>query len=167
MSSRQELEAAAADVIKILKGIDEFKEASIAVIGGLALWKYIPYGRTTEVCAAQLESIPEKADHGYQDVDFIINCANAPDGVKQKLLRLPDSPFVQYAELFYYKNPRGQQIQIDITPHSQVSRTLEISCHQKKHEEHSLRFIAVAVHASKRRESQEHTRPDSSLHLRH
>lgn len=48
---RHELEGVAVDVINILKGIDKFKEASIAIIGGLAVWKYMPYGRQTEVCS--------------------------------------------------------------------------------------------------------------------
>lgn len=103
MPSLQELERAAIDVLRILKGINEFKDASIAVIGGLALWKYIPSGRTTE------------------DVDFMINVHSAPDGVKQKLLKLPESRFVQHAQFFYYKSPSGQHIQIDIVPSWQVS----------------------------------------------
>ena len=49
MPTRTQLEAAASDVIHILKGINEYSNARIAVIGGLALWKYIPTGRTTEV----------------------------------------------------------------------------------------------------------------------
>ena len=47
--TRLQLERAAADVISILKGISEYSNAKIAVIGGLALWKYLPSGRTTEV----------------------------------------------------------------------------------------------------------------------
>ena len=49
MPTRTQLETAAADVIRILKGISEYSDAKIAIIGGLALWKYIPTGRTTEV----------------------------------------------------------------------------------------------------------------------
>ena len=49
MPTRSQLETAAADVIGILKGISEYSDARIAIIGGLALWKYIPRGRTTEV----------------------------------------------------------------------------------------------------------------------
>ena len=44
-----DLDAAASDVIQILKGIPEFALCKVAVIGGLALWKYLPRGRTTEV----------------------------------------------------------------------------------------------------------------------
>ncbi len=47
--SRNQLEAAAADVITILKSIREYSDAKVAVIGGLALWKYLPAGRTTQV----------------------------------------------------------------------------------------------------------------------
>jgi hypothetical protein len=45
-----DLEKAAAEVISILKGMKDFSNSKIAVIGGLALWKYVPNGRTTEVC---------------------------------------------------------------------------------------------------------------------
>ncbi|KAF2459309.1 hypothetical protein BDY21DRAFT_337915 [Lineolata rhizophorae] len=98
MPSLNELETAAADVLNILKGIPEFSNARVAVIGGLALWKYIPTGRTTE------------------DVDFIINMDSAPHGIKQKLLTLPNSPFVQLAQVFFYKIPGGPNVQLDITP---------------------------------------------------
>jgi hypothetical protein len=49
MPTLVQLEATAADVIGILKGISEYEDAKIAVIGGLAVWKYDPEGRTTEV----------------------------------------------------------------------------------------------------------------------
>lgn len=54
MPSLNELESAAAQVIAILKSISEFSDASVAVIGGLALWKYIPNGRTTEVLSSTI-----------------------------------------------------------------------------------------------------------------
>ncbi len=56
-----------------------------------------------------------------QDVDFIINIASAPESVKTKLLSLPNSPFVQHAQYFYYKSRDGSYVQIDITPEWQVS----------------------------------------------
>lgn len=46
---RDVLHQTAADVIAILKTIPEFRDSKIAVIGGLALWKYLSDGRTTEV----------------------------------------------------------------------------------------------------------------------
>nr|POF00351.1 hypothetical protein CFP56_77325 [Quercus suber] len=49
MELQDVLERAAADVLQILKGISELQDASIAVIGGLALRKYLPNGRRTEV----------------------------------------------------------------------------------------------------------------------
>jgi len=49
MPTRIELERAATNVVGILKNISEYSEAKIAIIGGLALWKYIPNGRTTQV----------------------------------------------------------------------------------------------------------------------
>ncbi|KAJ9158524.1 hypothetical protein NKR19_g3245 [Coniochaeta hoffmannii] len=98
MDARVRLERAAADVIVILKGIAEYSEASIAVIGGLALWKYIQGGR------------------GTQDVDFIISIDSAPHSVKNKLLALPNSPFIQQAQYFLYEDREGNYVQIDITP---------------------------------------------------
>ncbi|RMD39644.1 hypothetical protein DV735_g5480, partial [Chaetothyriales sp. CBS 134920] len=98
MSSQEELEAIASRVISILKTINEYKDARVVIIGGLAVWKYPPDGRTTK------------------DVDFMVNISNAPRGVKDKLLALPDSPFIQQAQLFYYKSTGGSLIQIDITP---------------------------------------------------
>ncbi|KAF2230122.1 hypothetical protein EV356DRAFT_580299 [Viridothelium virens] len=98
MQAQKRLEMAAVNVIRILKDISEFREARIAVIGGLALWKYNPAGRTTN------------------DVDFIVSIDSAPQGVKQKLLALPNSFFTQQAEFFLYKSPDGSNIQIDITP---------------------------------------------------
>lgn len=51
-----------------------------------------------------------------QDVDFIITVDSAPQSVKNKLLALPNSPFVQQAQYYYYKDPQGNYIQIDTTP---------------------------------------------------
>lgn len=47
--TQSELEAAASFVIQALKGMPEFASCEVAIIGGLALWKYVPKGRTTEV----------------------------------------------------------------------------------------------------------------------
>lgn len=55
-----------------------------------------------------------------QDVDFIINTDSAPEGVKKRLLNLPNSPFIQQAQFFFYKNHNGSYIQVDITPGRQV-----------------------------------------------
>ncbi|KAI9652038.1 MAG: hypothetical protein M1829_001975 [Trizodia sp. TS-e1964] len=98
MPPLSELNNAAANVISILKSIPEYSSARVAVIGGLAVWNYLQRGRTTE------------------DVDLIVNIESAPSSVKQKLLNLPSSPFMQQAQYFYYKNPYGSYIQVDITP---------------------------------------------------
>ncbi|PGH02697.1 hypothetical protein AJ79_07576 [Helicocarpus griseus UAMH5409] len=55
-----ELEETAKATIASLKSFSEFSSAKIAIIGGTALWKYIPNGRTTS------------------DVDFIITVSGAP-----------------------------------------------------------------------------------------
>ena len=49
MPTLAELNRAASEVITILKGITDYSNAKIAVIGGLALWNYVQNGRTTEV----------------------------------------------------------------------------------------------------------------------
>lgn len=49
LPSLAELNRAASDVITILKGIPDYSNAKVAVIGGLALWNYVRDGRTTEV----------------------------------------------------------------------------------------------------------------------
>lgn len=47
--TQPELDAAASYVIQTLKEMPEFASCEVAIIGGLALWKYVPRGRTTEV----------------------------------------------------------------------------------------------------------------------
>jgi hypothetical protein len=49
MPTLAELNRAASEVIIILKGITDYSNARVAVIGGLALWNYVQNGRTTEV----------------------------------------------------------------------------------------------------------------------
>ena len=49
MASLQFLHSAAAEVIGYLKKISEYSDVRVAVIGGLAVWNYIPKGRTTQV----------------------------------------------------------------------------------------------------------------------
>jgi hypothetical protein len=56
MSSRTQLERAAANVIGILKSINEYSNSRVAVIGGLALWNYVRDGRTTQVFASYIYS---------------------------------------------------------------------------------------------------------------
>ncbi|OJD24744.1 hypothetical protein ACJ73_03899 [Blastomyces percursus] len=93
-----ELEAAAEDVIRILRGVPEFASARVAIIGGMSLWKYLDGYRTTE------------------DVDFLTTVQGAPSAVENKLLVLPNTPFQQLAQIFYYRLPNGKSIQIDMTP---------------------------------------------------
>lgn len=47
-------------------------------------------------------------------MDFTISVYNAPQSVKEKLLRLPGSPFVQRSQFFYFVNQNGREIQIDM-----------------------------------------------------
>ncbi|PLN83717.1 hypothetical protein BDW42DRAFT_192151 [Aspergillus taichungensis] len=97
-----DLEQAASAVILILQTMPEFADAKIAIIGGLSLWKYISHFRSTE------------------DVDFLITVQGAPHAVKEKLLALPETPFEQHAQLFFYVGLAGKAVQIDITPSWQV-----------------------------------------------
>ncbi|RMZ73736.1 hypothetical protein GMOD_00009504 [Pyrenophora seminiperda CCB06] len=94
-SKFSELERASLVVLDIFKTIPELQTAKVAIIGGMALWKYLPDYRTT------------------QDVDFCITATGAPSSVKTKLLALPNTPFKQLADLFVYDDGK-QLIQIDI-----------------------------------------------------
>ncbi|RYO93987.1 hypothetical protein DL762_000735 [Monosporascus cannonballus] len=95
----RELECAASDVIRTVKRMPDLGNVKLAIIGGLALWHYLPRGRTTD------------------NINFITNIATSPSSLKKKLLQLPDSPFVQRAQILFYVSPgRGREIQVDISP---------------------------------------------------
>ncbi|RYO97603.1 hypothetical protein DL764_007277 [Monosporascus ibericus] len=95
----RELECAASDVIRTVKRIPDLGNVKLAIIGGLALWHYLPRGRTTG------------------NINFITNISTSPSSLKKKLLQLPDSPFVQRAQLLFYVSPgSGREIQVDISP---------------------------------------------------
>ncbi|KAF2968901.1 hypothetical protein GQX73_g4678 [Xylaria multiplex] len=96
--SLSDLQSAATDVIRILKGLPQFAEQKIAVIGGMALWMYLPRGRSTE------------------DVDFIVTL-DGPKSIKPTLLSLKGGPFVEHSQWFYYRSPAGKLIQIDFAPY--------------------------------------------------
>ncbi|KAF3934048.1 hypothetical protein ABW19_dt0203456 [Dactylella cylindrospora] len=92
-----DLELAAKEVIAYLK-VSGFEDSDIAVIGGMAVWKYLPDYRTT------------------QDVDFFINARGAPKTVKERLARMSPSKFVDQAGIFSFRTSSGRWIQIDMTP---------------------------------------------------
>ncbi|EZF10801.1 hypothetical protein H112_08004 [Trichophyton rubrum D6] len=94
----KELEDTVRAAIDALKQYPEFGSAKLAIIGGTALWKYIPSGRTTK------------------DVDFLNTVSGARQAVKAELLRMLNSCFAEYAQLFVYKHLSGKSIQIDYTP---------------------------------------------------
>ncbi len=112
-------EQCAAEVIKILKPLSEFADTKVAIIGGLALCRYMPWLRATKVRFANNDSLLT-ATNTYKDIDFITTAKNAPDSVKQKLLNLPNSPFEDCAGIFFYQSPTGPAVQIDMTPEWQV-----------------------------------------------
>ncbi|KAF6844840.1 hypothetical protein CMUS01_00637 [Colletotrichum musicola] len=102
MLSLTELENAATDAIRILQGLTEFSHARIAVAGEVALWRYLPQERRR------------------RHIDFIIDIDSLPKPMKQKLLSLPGSPFVQEARGFFY-NHGGNRVRVEITPKWQSS----------------------------------------------
>ncbi|RYP55389.1 hypothetical protein DL768_000144 [Monosporascus sp. mg162] len=95
----RELECAASDVIRTVKRIPDLGNVKLAIIGGLALWHYLPRGRATD------------------NINFITNISTSPSSLKKKLLQLPGSPFVQRGQILFYVSPgSGREIQVDISP---------------------------------------------------
>jgi hypothetical protein len=84
----------------------------------MALWKYLPDYRTTQVYDLRYRLSPVRANCS-KDVDFCITTPGAPSSVKTKLLALPDTPFKQIADLFVYDDGK-QVIQINIVNTMQV-----------------------------------------------
>jgi hypothetical protein len=117
-SKFSELERACLVVLDIFKTIPELQTAKVAIIGGMALWKYLPDYRTTQVCDLRFTLSPVRANC-LKDVDFCITATGAPSSVKTKLLALPNTPFKQFADLFVYDDGK-QLIQIDIVNTMQV-----------------------------------------------
>ncbi|KAF6811253.1 hypothetical protein CSOJ01_05811 [Colletotrichum sojae] len=95
---------AATDAIRILQGLTEFSHARVAVAGEVALWRYLPQERRRR---------PEGVD-SIINIDFIIDIDSVPKTMKQKLLSLPGSPFVQEARGFFY-NHGGNRVRVEIT----------------------------------------------------
>ncbi|KAI1159237.1 hypothetical protein F5B18DRAFT_655823 [Nemania serpens] len=93
----KELEYAVCDVIQIVKQIPELAESRLAVIGGLALWHYLPGHRPTDI------------------INFITNLPTL-ELLKKKLLRHPNSPFTKSKQALFYHSPAGRVIQIKISP---------------------------------------------------
>ncbi|KAI1502806.1 hypothetical protein F5X99DRAFT_143515 [Biscogniauxia marginata] len=99
MSSRfTELECAACDVIQIIKQIPELEYTRLSVIGGLALWHYLPDYRPTD------------------NINFITNISTSPSWVKKRLLEWPNASFILRSQILYYQSPSGREVQIDISP---------------------------------------------------
>ncbi|KAI1118564.1 hypothetical protein F5Y14DRAFT_446925 [Nemania sp. NC0429] len=95
----RELEYAVCDVIQIIKQIPELADSRLAVIGGLALWHYLPghHHRPTET------------------INFITNLPTL-ELLKGKLLRHPNSPFTKSKQALFYHSPAGRVIQIKFSP---------------------------------------------------
>ncbi|KAI0838614.1 hypothetical protein F5Y06DRAFT_286980 [Hypoxylon sp. FL0890] len=98
MTRFQDLERAACDVIQHVKQIQDLRHTRLSVIGGLALWHYLPEYRTTD------------------NVNFITNISTSPSSLKKRLLEQPNSPFFQRSQALFYKGQDGKEIRIDISP---------------------------------------------------
>ncbi|KAI0420670.1 hypothetical protein F5X98DRAFT_382678 [Xylaria grammica] len=92
----RELEGAVCDVIQIIKQIPELADLRLAVVGGLALWHYLPDHRPTN------------------NINFVTNIESL-SFLEQKLLQHPHSPFVQSKHALAYHSPAGRVIQINIS----------------------------------------------------
>ncbi|KAF2967095.1 hypothetical protein GQX73_g6465 [Xylaria multiplex] len=106
----KELEDAVCDVIQIIKQIPELTGTKLAVVGGLALWHYLPDYRPTN------------------NINFVTNATNDEDlsFLEQKLLEHPNSPFIQDQQALFYHSPAGWDIQIKISTrwHVSILRTI-------------------------------------------
>ncbi|KAI2625865.1 hypothetical protein GGR54DRAFT_637639 [Hypoxylon sp. NC1633] len=98
MAQFRELEHAVCDVIQNVKEIQDLRQARLLVIGGLALWHYLPEYRSTD------------------NINFVTNISTSPSSLKKRLLERPGSPFFQRSQALFYKGPRGREIRVDISP---------------------------------------------------
>ncbi|KAI5927002.1 hypothetical protein F4810DRAFT_421886 [Camillea tinctor] len=93
-----ELEYATCDIIQIIKQIPELEHTRLSVIGGLAMWHYLPSYRPTN------------------NINFITNISTSPSWMKKMLLNRPNASFIMRSQVLYYQSPSGREIQIDISP---------------------------------------------------
>ncbi|KAI1763994.1 hypothetical protein GGR53DRAFT_466853 [Hypoxylon sp. FL1150] len=98
MAQLQELERATCDVLQNVKEIHELRNAKLSVIGGLAVWHYLPEYRSTD------------------NINFITNLQTSPSSLKKRLLEKPNSPFFRRSQALFYLAPSGQEIRVDISP---------------------------------------------------
>ncbi|RYP78405.1 hypothetical protein DL771_000590 [Monosporascus sp. 5C6A] len=122
----RELECAASDVIRTVKRMPDLGNVKLAIIGGLALWHYLP-GRTTD------------------NINFITNISTSPSSLKKKLLQLPGSPFVQQAQILFYVSPgSGRDIQVDISPEWLAPYLPEAARHVRNIRDGELPYVSLA-----------------------
>ncbi|KAI0179111.1 hypothetical protein GGR52DRAFT_588870 [Hypoxylon sp. FL1284] len=98
MAQFYELERAARDVVHNVKQIPELGNTKLSLIGGLAVWHYLPEYRCTD------------------NINFITNLSTSPSSLKKRLLERPNSPFFQRSQALFYQSPGGQPIRVDISP---------------------------------------------------
>ncbi|KAI1421101.1 hypothetical protein F5Y12DRAFT_787725 [Xylaria sp. FL1777] len=92
----KELEDAVCNVIQIIKQIPELVDTRLTVVGGLALWHYLPTHRPAN------------------SIDFVTNLPTL-DFLRQKLLEHPNSPFTQNKQVLLYHSPAGRDIRIKMS----------------------------------------------------
>ncbi|EWC45968.1 hypothetical protein DRE_04761 [Drechslerella stenobrocha 248] len=126
-ASFAELEEAAVEVIGHLKE-HGFGEHKLIIIGGLAVWKLLPYYRTTD------------------DIDFLITVNGAPNALKalkEKLERIYNSPFVDNAGVLSYNSISGKLIRIDLMPDSQLPYLPENAQKVSEIQSVSLPYVSI------------------------
>lgn len=110
------LEDTAAAVIAAMKTVPEFAEAKIAMIGGMALWKYLEDYRVTKVCRFKAKQLYMR----LLLIDLVLGCrlhdycGRGPKSRQREASKLSNTPFVQLGDRFFYKAASGLNIQIDM-----------------------------------------------------
>ena len=74
----QELEESAQAVIGYLKTFSEYSNVRVSIIGGMALWKYFPHGRTTTVSIEEIAYSDELFPSGLAGRGFHSHYSGCP-----------------------------------------------------------------------------------------
>ncbi|KAI1350655.1 hypothetical protein F5Y01DRAFT_315513 [Xylaria sp. FL0043] len=92
----RECENAVCNVIQIIKQIPELVDTRLAVVGDLALWRYLPDNRV----ATSIDVVTNSLAVGF---------------LKRKLVNHPNSPFTLKKEVLWYCSPTGRDIPINMS----------------------------------------------------
>ncbi|KAI1852551.1 hypothetical protein JX265_013010 [Neoarthrinium moseri] len=99
----RELEETAALTIRMIKHIPGLGHTKVAIIGGLAVWNYLPTQRRTD------------------NIDLLIDASVSPSFVRRRLLQYPRSVFIQIGRSLWYQSPTGCEIEIRIISEDSVA----------------------------------------------